>query len=320
MNMTEIQSATAPIALFCYNRLDCLKRTVAALQANELASESDLFIFSDGPKPKDDSAAVFGVRTYLKTITGFRSIHIKEAETNLGLANSIIAGVTEVVNRFGKIIVLEDDLVTSPYFLRFMNEALDFYEKNETVAGIHGYCPFEEEEQIPETYFMREVGCLGWATWKRGWQLFEPDTDKLISQLNTKQLRYDFNVYGSYPYYEMLLAQKAGRVDSWAIRWYASVFLKGKLGLQSGRDLVSHIGYQQGTHCKGMDRAPEKITDSRPEIRAIPVKDGEDIRRIHYVKYYQSLLPKKQNPLKKIIIGCLPYGMVSMLRRIRGKK
>ena len=310
----------APIALFCYNRLDCLKRTVAALQANELASDSDLFIFSDGPKPKDDSAAVFGVRTYLKTITGFRSIHIKEAETNLGLANSIIAGVTEVVNRFGKIIVLEDDLVTSPYFLRFMNAALDFYEKNETVAGIHGYCPFEEEEQIPETYFMREVGCWGWATWKRGWQLFEPDTDKLISQLNTKQLRYDFNVYGSYPYYEMLLDQKAGRVDSWAIRWYASVFLKGKLGLQSGRNLVSHIGYQQGTHCMGIELTPEKTSDSRPEIRAIPVKDGEDIRRIHYVKYYQSLLPKKQNPLKKIIIGCLPYGMVSMLRRIRGKK
>ena len=311
------EQSTAPIALFCYNRLDCLKQTVTALQANELASDSDLFIFSDGPKPQANPAAVNEVRKYLKTITGFHSIHIKEAETNQGLANSIISGVTEIVNRFGRIIVLEDDLVTSRCFLRFMNEALDFYENNEKVAGIHGFCPFEKEEEIPETYFMREVGCWGWATWKRGWELFEADTDKLLSLINTKRLRYEFNVYDSYPYYEMLLAQKAGQVDSWAIRWYASVFLKGKLGLQPGRNLVSHIGYQQGTHCKGMGLTPEGISDWCPEIKEIPVKNAEDIRRNPYARYYRSIQSKKQNKLKKIVMEYLPYRIVVFLMKLK---
>ena len=126
----------APVVLFCYNRLDCLKETIEALRKNELASESDLFIYSDGPKPGDDSAAVYGVREYLKTISGFKSIHITEAEKNKGLANSVIDGVTEIVNRFGKIIVLEDDLVTSPYFLRFMNQALSTIKVSQHVRLI----------------------------------------------------------------------------------------------------------------------------------------------------------------------------------------
>ena len=307
----------APIALFCYNRAEYLIRTVTALQKNDLASQSELLIFSDGPKNPADAEKVNAVREYIHLITGFKSITIYESEKNKGLANSIIAGVSQVVNRYGRVIVLEDDLVTSPYFLRFMNEALDFYEHDERVAGIQGWCPPGFEKKLPETFFIREVGCWGWATWKRGWDIFEADTEKLIAKLGDKDMRYEFDVYGSYPYFQMLLAQKAGKVDSWAIRWYASVFLNGKLGLQSGRNLVSHIGYQQGTHCNDSGIEPEKISAAYPEISNIPVEDAVDIRKKFYVTYYQSLQGPRQNIVKKILICCLPHGLVVLLRRFK---
>ena len=310
----------APIALFCYNRLDCLKQTVEALQANELAAKSDLFIFSDGPKPKDDSAAVYGVRAYLKSITGFRSIHIKEAETNQGLANSIIAGVTEVVNRFGRIIVLEDDLVTAPFFLRFMNEALDFYEGKEKVAGIHGWRPMNNIP-APDTFFTNEVGCWGWATWKRGWDLFERDGNKLLKQFTSQAQIEKFNIFNSYPFYQMLKDQVAGKVDSWAIRWYASVFLKGRLGLQPGKNMIKNIGFNSGTHfSQGNTSIPVDILSvAKPEILEIELNINEDVLKDIYTRQYRLEFPSTSavSLRKKIcrfvahgIKTILPYGLV----------
>ncbi|HRU00618.1 MAG TPA: glycosyltransferase, partial [Victivallales bacterium] len=194
----------APIALFVYNRPWHTRQTVTALQNNELAAESELVVFSDGPKveknkekTKNNEEKVKEVRDYIKSINGFKTVKIIERTQNLGLANSIISGVTEIVNQYGKIIVLEDDLVTSPHFLRFMNEALDLYEKEEDVISIHGYVyPIPD---LPETFFLKGADCWGWATWKRGWDLFEPDGKKLLRELKEKKLlkRFDFN--GTYP-------------------------------------------------------------------------------------------------------------------------
>ena len=143
-----------PIILFVYNRPWHTRQTVKALQKNELAGRSDLFIFSDGPKDEQTEKAVQKVREYIHTIDGFQTVTIREREENWGLANSIIDGVTQIVNEYGRVIVLEDDLMTSPFFLRYMNDALNLYECEEKVISIHGYI-YPLSEKLPSTFFLR---------------------------------------------------------------------------------------------------------------------------------------------------------------------
>jgi hypothetical protein len=244
----------APICLFTYKRPWHTQQTVAALQKNELASESDLIIYSDAAKTIDAAQSVREVRGYIRTISGFRSVSIIEREENYGLAKSIIAGVTEVVNRFGRVIVLEDDLVTSPFFLRYMNDALTMYNDEENVVSIHGYI-YPVRKKLPETFFLKGADCWGWATWKRGWDLFEADGQKLINELEARRLTKKFDFDGAFPYTQMLRDQIEGKNDSWAVRWYASAFLDGKLTLYPGTSLVRNIGLDSsGTHCSNNTR------------------------------------------------------------------
>ena len=302
----------APVALFCYNRLDTLQETLSALKANKLSAESDLYIFSDGAKGEKDRDKVESVRAFVKGVTGFKSVTVKAAEKNRGLANSIISGVTEIVNRHGKIIVLEDDIVTAPFFLEWMNSALDLYENNEKVAGIHAWSPPAEFGERPETFFLREVGCWGWATWKRGWDLFETDSSQLLKQFHSAGERRLFDVFGTYPYYEMLRNQKEGWVDSWAIRWYASVFLKGKYGLQPGVPLVRNIGYQSGTHCSFDETfQDDEIAAEPPKLEKLEIKFDETTLKRVYVNYNKSVYRVR------FVDRWLPLEIKVLLRRIK---
>ena len=160
------QGNLAPIALFCFRRPAHLARVLEALQANTLASASILYLFCDGPRGPQDQLEVDEVRRVARAASGFAKVEVRCLEVNQGLAQSIISGVSEVLKRHGRVIVLEDDLVTSPYFLTFMNEALEKYEDTETVASIHGYL-FPVLEHLPETFFIRGADCWGWATWSR---------------------------------------------------------------------------------------------------------------------------------------------------------
>ena len=128
-----------PIILFVYNRPEHTRQTVEYLSKNKLAESSKLFIFSDGPKNDKDKQKVFEVRKYLKRIKGFKEIRIIEREKNLGLANSVISGVSQIFQSFEKVIVLEDDIISSPSFLKFMNDALDFYKADEKIFSVSGY-------------------------------------------------------------------------------------------------------------------------------------------------------------------------------------
>ena len=231
----------APIILFVYNRPAHIKHTIEALLKNILASESHLYIFSDGPKNNNDKLLVDEVREYLKTIKGFRDIHIIERSENIGLANSIISGVTEIIEKYEKAIILEDDLVTSPYFLKYMNEALNYYEFSEEVICISGFI-YPIKETLPNTFFIKGADNLGWATWKRGWKEFESNGEKLSEYIKQNNLRREFTRNYSYPYYKMLKDQIKGKNNSWAIRWYASAFIKNKLVLYPHKSLVIHIG------------------------------------------------------------------------------
>ncbi len=243
----------APIALFVYNRPDHARQTIEALRANQGADRSDLYVFSDSARDNQGVPAVREVREFVRSTNGFRSVTVVEQESNLGLANSIIQGVSRVCGERGRVIVVEDDLVTSRYFLRYMNEALECYAEDERVASIHGYW-YPVDRPVPETFFLRGASCWGWATWARGWKLFEPDGRKLLGQLQAQRLTREFDLGGAIPYTRMLKHQIAGRNNSWAIRWHASTFLANRLQLWSGRSLVRNIGFDgSGTHCWDTD-------------------------------------------------------------------
>lgn len=266
----------APIALFVYSRLTHTRQTIEALQKNILANQSDLIIFSDAPKTEAQVKAVREVREYIHQIDGFKSVKIIERPTNLGLACSIIDGVTSVVNQYGHVIVIEDDLVTSPHFLEYMNGGLNIYEKNEDIASIHGY--IYPIDGLPETFFMRGADCWGWATWKDKWAIFESDGAKLLDELKRKNLinRFDFN--GTYSYCKMLADQIAGKNNSWAVRWYASAFLNNKYTLYPGKSLILNIGNDgSGTHCGETSAFTSELSNKAIEVTLIPVEDNQQV-------------------------------------------
>ena len=282
----------APIALFTYNRADHTQRAVESLLKNAEAKFSDLFIFSDGPKTPEKKAGVEENRKYIHTISGFNSISIIEREKNWGLANSLIAGITEVINKYGKVIVVEDDLILSPYFLQFMNEGLEKYKDDDRVGTITGFVP-PIKDKLPETFFLKYFQCWGWATWKRAWDLLETDARPLLKGLRFKKTKFD--VGGGVGNYGNLYCQKVGLVDSWYLRYYASLFLKDKLSLYPGRSMVTNDGLDgTGTHC-GVDLVKAFLSDNSHApiiLRNIDVK--EDVQSYEVFKsYFLSQLPSK---------------------------
>ena len=239
----------APIVLFAYARPEHLRQTLNALCLNPLADQSDLIVYADAARSEKDSEAVQAVRELIRGISGFRSVLLIERTTNFGLARNIIEGVSEVLRQNERVIVLEDDMVTAPFFLIYMNEALERYANDDRVISIHGYV-YPVAGALPEAFFLPGADCWGWATSRRGWACFNSDGAKLLQELKQRKLERAFDYDGNYPYTKMLEAQVVGKNDSWAIRWYASAFLLGKLTLYPGRSLVHNIGNDAtGTHC-----------------------------------------------------------------------
>ncbi len=264
--------SSAPIALFTYCRPDHTRRTIEALQRNALAAESDLVVFSDAARTSQKTNDVDEVRDYLSTIQGFKSVTIRRRDKNFGLSRSIIEGVAEVLQRSEKVIVLEDDMVTSPHFLSYMNDALDRYEKDDRVASIHGYV-YPVRDPLPEAFFIAGADCWSWATWRRAWRLFNPDGQLLLDELKQRKLVRAFDFNGAYGFTDMLEAQIRGENDSWAIRWYASAFLAGKLTLYPGRSLVQNIGNDDtGTHGGNTTYFDGALSDTPIDLNDVPVE------------------------------------------------
>ena len=278
----------APIAVFAYDRPDHLRRCIESLQANDLADESDLFVFSDAPKEPARSPRVAQVRDYIRTIGRFKTVTIIAQPQNLGLAASIISGVTKLSSDFGKVIVVEDDLVVSPYFLQFMNDGLDVYADDDRVAGIHGYM-FPVNHGLPETFFLRDPGCWGWATWKRAWEIFEIDGERLRREIRRRGLVNEFNYNGQYDYSGMLDDQIAGRNSSWAVRWYASVFLQDKLVLHPGASFVRNIGQDgSGTHDAATGSFHVQLSPDPISVGGIAVAESP-VARQAMIEFFRSI-------------------------------
>ena len=298
----------APIVLFVYNRPAHTSRTVEALLKNELAGVSDLIIYSDAPTRPEAADAVREVREYIRSIAGFRSVSIVERETNFGLARSIIDGVTAIVNKYGRIIVLEDDMVTSPYYLAYMNEALEKYADDDRVVSIHGYV-YPVAQPLPEAFFLPGADCCGWATWSRGWACFNGKGQFLLDELNRRNLIRAFDFNGAYPFSKMLEGQIKGTNDSWAVRWYASTFLAGKLTLYPGRSLVHNIGNDNsGTHCgvtASLDADLSKTPISLNAIKVEPSQEGRQAFERFFRQGQTGLLRRLTHATSALLKGCI---------------
>ena len=276
----------APILLFVYNRPEHLKQLIASLQANAEAPQSMLFIYTDAARNKADEEQVNKVREVIRHIDGFASLEVIERATNWGLARNIIGGVTEQIRRYGRVIVLEDDLVVAPYFLRFMNDALEAYKDEPQVGHIQA-CDFTQDASLPDTFLIKFTGSWGWATWERAWQHFNPDGQALLNELEGRRLtrRFDFN--GNYRFTRMLRRQVQGKNNSWAIRWNASLFLKDILSLNVGRSLVQNNGFDgSGTHCGGGNLYGSQLwMQPLPVQKITPICENEAARAA-FARYY----------------------------------
>ena len=262
----------APIALFAFNRPLHLTRTLVALAANELANQSDIFIFCDGPRNLQESSLCAEVVNVANNAKGFQSVTVQQQEHNKGLAPSIIEGVSQVLATHKQVIVLEDDLITSPYFLRYMNDGLTVYANNPKVASIHGWCFPHTVADPPQTFLLRGADCWGWATWERAWDVFEPDANKLLDELQKQSLINEFDLEGSYAYSSMLAQAAKGEISSWAIRWHASVFLADMYTLHPGQSLVHNIGLDNsGTHCSATHVFDTMLSKSCPALQEQPI-------------------------------------------------
>jgi len=288
----------APIVVFTYNRPEHTLRTLNALLINPLANESDIIIYSDSARTANHNKAVDEVRSYLSELTGFRSIKVIHRDENFGLAESIIQGVTEVLQRSEKVIVLEDDMVVSPYFLEYMNEALEKFFDDDRVISVHGYV-YPVKIELPEAFFLTGADCWGWATWRRGWDLFNSEGKYLLDELVRRHLIQEFDYNGAYPFLSMLKDQIKGANDSWAIRWHASAFLAGKLTLYPGRSLVHNIGTDSsGTHCGDLDNMDAKLSETKIKLNNIAVESSPTGREA-----FENFFRQSQKKLLNRLLG-----------------
>ncbi len=268
----------APIILFVYNRPWHTQQTVEALQKNDLSSESDLYIFADGPKVNatdEQKEKIKQVREYIHKISGFKSVTICEKETNCGLANSVIAGVSKIINKFGKAIVVEDDLVTSKYFLRFMNEALDFFENDDQIFSVSGYNYPAKTMEIQKNYkhdlyLSYRHASWGWATWKNRWNTIDWEVVDFKKFSENTKLQKAFNRGGA-DMSGMLKAQMEGKIDSWAIRFDYSMFKQNKFNIRPVKSLVTNVGLDSsGTHTGADEKLITTLDDDwMPQIETV---------------------------------------------------
>ncbi|MEO6453268.1 MAG: methyltransferase, TIGR04325 family [Ginsengibacter sp.] len=304
----------APIVLFVYNRPWHTKQTLKALANNYLAKQSILYVFADGAKKTDNSEMrhqISETRKMIRTKKWCKEVYITEHESNLGLASNIITGVTKIIQKHGDVIVLEDDIVTSPAFLKYMNEGLNLYRDDQKVACISGY--IYPVKPLPETFFLKGADCWGWATWKRIWDTFEKNGQLLLDQLHQADAVADFDYYNSYPYTQMLKDQVQGKNDSWAVRWYASSYLNNQYCLYPGKSFVKNIGLDgSGVHSvaqksstlilnKGIKLSMQPVEEDILFKKKIATYLNDSASRIRTQGSAQKMLSKVYNQVKKII-------------------
>lgn len=299
-NGGDIRSTPSPIALFLFNRPTHTERAIEALAENEEFCESPLFLFVDGPRNRADIADVERVRKIAEDVSHKYVTVIAHAE-NQGLARSIQSGVTRICSEFGRVIVVEDDLVVAPTYLNYMNRALERYAHTAEVMQISGFMFPVDIETDGDAFFLPFISSWGWGTWQRAWQYYSADISGWEHLLQTSSLRRQFNLENCYPYTQMLRNQSKGRIDSWAIRWYLSCFRQRGLTLYPAQTLVRNDGFDgTGTHCGAGQKAVSAMRRSPITRFPDPCVNQEVYKRVRsYLRSENSLLVRLRRRLAR---------------------
>ena len=276
---------TAPVAIFVYNRADHTARTIKHLQRNLLAQETDVYFFSDGGRDEASWHAVNKVRKLLHKVTGFRSVSVIERPCNYYLERNVIEGINQVLKTHDRIIVMEDDIVSSPYYLTYMNDALDYYRNDKRVMHVAGFTHLSVPQK-GDTYFSYHMSGWGWATWRDRWEKFvhyNSREEALAGLTDTDIARITYN--GRFDCLKML----DRRPIPWDICWNIAIIRHGGLSLHPTRTLVRNIGLTSGSHFKGLQncRLFGWYEFDRPYINqpvivgGIPVAEDDEIERMY---------------------------------------
>lgn len=297
----------APIILFVYNRPVHTKQAIEALLVNPLAKDSDLYIYSDAPKNQDAQTKVDEVRDYIHSIQGFKSITFIEREKNFGLADNIIDGVTTIINQYGKIIVLEDDIVVSPVFLEYMNNTLDYYENELKVWSISAWnYPLDPNPIKEDTFFWRIPHCWGWATWKNRWQHYARDIEWVKNNFSKCDI-FEVDLQNTAQYWRHFVLNKQNKMKTWAIFWYLHAYKHNALTLMPKISYIRQIGFDDsGSNCKTNDPlASELISDHLPcsypksiEESPIALQAIMDFHRKHQTPFFLKIYKKLKSLFK----------------------
>lgn len=317
----------APIILFAYNRPELLRKTLTSLAGCELADSSSLFIFSDGPKANASASELQKIKE-VRAIAIERkwcaSVELIAAETNKGLAHSVIDGVSQIVKKYGKVIVVEDDVLLAPVFLRYMNDALELYQNDDRVVSIGSWNYFSNANDYKDdTFFFRFPDSIAWATFDRAWKLFEENGEKLMSDLKKKKLLKRFNGNLDYPYFSnMLQNQIDHKINSWAIRWTALAVLHNKLTLLPAKSLSKHIGFSpDATHEKASKDYNSDIDLNVSSIKVGPIEKAENSIAIEKWRrfYLHNFIPNFSTQMKArhLLKGIVPDSLLQTYRKIR---
>jgi hypothetical protein len=297
--------STAPIVLFAYNRVDHVRKTIEALEKNPPAKLSDIFIYSDAARNHQDERAVSQVRDYLGRVSGFKSIDITHQKENQGLAKSIIHGVTDIVNRYGKVIVIEDDIVTSRYFLDYMNKALNHYEKQQSVWHIGGWTPPISTDGLDEAFFWRGMNCWGWATWSDRWEHFEKDPVALINGWDEAKI-HQFNLDGTCDFWRQITLNQSQVINTWAIFWYATIFQHQGICLQPTLTLVENIGHDGTGENSIKSRIYSTVINGSPITKFPRNTQITTLAETRIKNFYQRLRPvlplRVASKIKRLIV------------------
>jgi hypothetical protein len=262
---SAVMTPPAAIAVFVYKRAAHARRMLASLLRNPLAARSAIRIYCDGARGGHEADAVRAARAAVRELAPAHA-RVIERERNLGLGGSIVAGVTETLGEHGAAIVIEDDLELSPVALDYFNAALERYRGEARVMHVAGYM-YPVGRPLPETFFYREATCYGWATWARAWRLFEPDAGAIRAAVLERGAQSEFDVGGSIDFLGMLENQAAGRSDSWAIRWYGSLWMHRGLALHPGRSLVRNTGFDGSGENSGQSATWDVELSEQPVAR-----------------------------------------------------
>lgn len=305
MDETNLDFVLAPIILFVYNRPEHTKKTLQALCNNKLANKSILNIYCDGV-PSNASSILIKKNNLVKKVIReeqwCKEVNIVEAKENKGLAASVISGINSTINKYGKVIVLEDDLITTTTFLEFMNLSLEKYKNNNSVFQISGYgFPASKIKNENSSFFLNVTSTWGWATWKRAWDLIDFECKDYELLKKDKKLVYEFNFQGAYDYKKMFFKQmESSEISSWGIRFYWNVFKNNALVLYPDKSLVRNIGWDSsGKHKDNYDIFPIKNWDFNYQINSFPKKIVLDLKNQNIIKKYI----KKRTSLKRKVFS-----------------